>query len=232
MASLRLGLAPLHSGASEGCGEHAWEEVWNTARTVSCEERGLHGWRLSGAQKHGDGPRISVAPHPQGLSARMKHAQRSGREGRRGRGVGCGRGIGPRPRPFLQRPRSSASSPEALPVRRSLQSITTLLCPAEPRQGLSVELCPGAAGRTAFRDIPGKWVWLLPQEGTEAKTEDAAGSKGTGRKQVHVLVKVARRDTPAAPLAPGDPTRVAGPRADMGGQCLRRRTEAGGPRRT
>lgn len=46
LASLRLGLAPLHSGASEGCGEHAWEEVWNTAPTVSCEEQGLLGWRL------------------------------------------------------------------------------------------------------------------------------------------------------------------------------------------
>ena len=45
------------------------------------------------------------------------------------------------------------------------------------------------------------------QEGTEAK---AAGSKGTGRKQVLMLIKVARRDTPAAPLAPGDPTKGSG----------------------
>ena len=127
----------------------------------------------------------------------------------------------PRPRAFLQSPPSSTS--RGTPVRRYSQCITALLCPAEPRWGLSVELCPGAAGRTAFRDTPGKWVWLRPQEGIEAQTEDAAGSKGTGRKQVRMLVKVARRDTPAAPRHQEIPQKVAGPRAAMGGRCLRGR---------
>lgn len=133
LASLRLGLAPLHSGASEGCGEHTWEEV--TARTVSCEERALHGWRLSGAREHWDGPGISTAPHPQGLvqpEAGRAWSMHSGAEGRVG--VGGALGVGgafPRPRPFLQRPRSSAF--RGTPVRRYSQCITTLLCPAEPR---------------------------------------------------------------------------------------------------
>ena len=147
LASLRLGLAPLHSGASEGCGEHTWEEV--TARTVSCEERALHGWRLSGAREHWDGPGISTVPHPQGLvqpeAGRLEHAQRSGREGRRGRGIGCGRGIPQAP------PLPPASSLFSVPRHSGSQILAVHHNPALPC-GAQVGALSGALSRGCWKD--------------------------------------------------------------------------------
>ena len=158
------------------------------------------------------------APHPQGLAQlRVAQGLKTRRVDRtaeqKGRRVWAGH-LAPRLCSFPRHPH-----PLVPPGVLSLQILGEHRNPALPCRVLEGAL-RGVLSQGCWKDhIWGHaWEvgWLIPQEGTEAKNGEAAGSRGTGRHPVPMLVKVARW---APPWHHDIPQRARGTLADLGGRA-------------
>ena len=232
LASLRLGLAPLHSGASEGCGEHTWEEV--TARTVSCEERALHGWRLSGAREHWDGSGISTAPHPQGLVQPEAGAPGACTAGRKGGSAWAGHWVwaGHSPGPAPSSSVLALQRSEALRFADTRSASQPCSALRSPGRGSQWSFVPGLLEGPHSGIHRGSGSGCVPRREQRPKQRMLQVLKGLGENRSACLLRWQGGTHQQHPWHQEIPQKVAGPRAAMGGRCLRRRAEAGGPRRT